>query len=76
MKYYLLLRYVDFRLMREVYLSELHERSADRLSLITYATYNLVAHGLNAASGAISLGRARRVQRAERLYARLIRSSA
>jgi hypothetical protein len=45
--YYLLLRYVDFRLMREVYLSELHERSADRLSLGTYATYNLVAHGLN-----------------------------
>jgi hypothetical protein len=52
--------------MRGVYLSELHEISANRLNLGTYATYNLVAQGLNAASGETSLGHARRVQRAER----------
>jgi hypothetical protein len=57
---------MGFRLMRGIYLSELHEINAKSVKLDTFATYNLVGHGLNAASGETSLGRARRVQRAER----------
>jgi hypothetical protein len=62
----LVVRICGFSANEEVYLCKLHEISANSVNLGTYATYNLVAHRLNAASGETSLGRARRVQRAER----------